>query len=265
MTQITPPPSDDDLPDEREFAALYARLPKAEPDASLDATVLAAARAMPVSRRPRWPVAFASAAVLVLAVGVAWQVREGQPGPSQQDVNGIAAEAAPTTAKSAPSKGAAMPGVGAAPSRGAAMPDVGAASAAMPSSRAPVRRLTPTASPKLTAPAAAPAPVQAPIPAPAPPVGPPDAAEADASAALSPAPPFERARPGPSGMLRQKVAAPVSADAAVPASLAPDDRVGEIRRLLGRGERAQAIRELEDLRRRYPRYDLPQDLRDLTP
>ncbi len=47
--------------------------------------------------------------------------------------------------------------------------------------------------------------------------------------------------------------------------LPPDDAVGEIRRLLGRGERAEALRQLRDLRRRHPRYDLPQDLLDLRP
>jgi len=47
--------------------------------------------------------------------------------------------------------------------------------------------------------------------------------------------------------------------------LPPDDAVGEIRRLLGRGERAEALRQLRDLRRRHPRYDLPQDLLDLHP
>jgi hypothetical protein len=57
-------------------------------------------------------------------------------------------------------------------------------------------------------------------------------------------------------MLLQKLA---------PSALGPDDRVGEIRRLLGRGDRAQALRELKDLRQRYPHYDLPQDLRDLNP
>ncbi|MGN6480003.1 MAG: hypothetical protein ACTHLF_07540, partial [Luteibacter sp.] len=72
-----PPPSDDELPDERELAALYARLPKTEPDAALDAAVLAAAtRGLPVRRRPRWPVALGSAAVLVLAVGVGWHMKQ---------------------------------------------------------------------------------------------------------------------------------------------------------------------------------------------
>jgi hypothetical protein len=48
-------------------------------------------------------------------------------------------------------------------------------------------------------------------------------------------------------------------------ALPPDDAVGEIRRLLGRGERPEALRQLRALRRRHPRYDVPQDLLDLHP
>lgn len=71
-------------------------------------------------------------------------------------------------------------------------------------------------------------------------------------------------------MLRDNMAAKVAADAAAPSAktpstLGPDDRVGEIRRLLGSGDRANALRELNELRRRYPHYELPQDLRDLNP
>ncbi len=60
----------------------------------------------------------------------------------------------------------------------------------------------------------------------------------------------------PAGKLMRKM---------TPAALGPDDRVGDIRRLLGTGDRAQAMRELSELRRRYPNYELPQDLRDLNP
>ena len=283
MTQITPPPSDDDLPDERELAALYARLPKAEPDESLDAAVLAAAtRAMPVKRRPRWPVALASAAVLVLAVGVAWQVRELPP-PATSTIPRAAAPAAvegPTTdsldvgmkesiaAKAAPtgdlSKPAASARVGADSS---AMPAQRAAShrAATPAAHAHDIRLNVSAPPSVAEPVAAPV-AQAPMapaapaapaepyapPAPPAPPEPAAAAEAEPEAAIVSAAPA----PAPSGMLMRKMA---------PAALGPDDRVGEIRRLLDRGDRAQALRELKDLRQRYPHYDLPQDLRDLNP
>jgi hypothetical protein len=91
------------------------------------------------------------------------------------------------------------------------------------------------------------------------------------SAAPAPSPQqYKAAAPAPSGILRENMAAKVAADAAAPSatppsSLGPDDRVGEIRRLLGSGNRAQALRELKDLRQRYPHYDLPQDLRDLNP
>ncbi|WP_170207550.1 hypothetical protein [Luteibacter pinisoli] len=50
---------------------------------------------------------------------------------------------------------------------------------------------------------------------------------------------------------------------AAPAPLSPDDRVGEIRRLLDQGDRAAALQKLAELRRLYPAYDIPQDLRDL--
>jgi hypothetical protein len=55
MNPQPPPPSDEDLArEERELAALYRRLPKAEPDAALDARVLADADravARPARRR----------------------------------------------------------------------------------------------------------------------------------------------------------------------------------------------------------------------
>lgn len=91
----------------------------------------------------------------------------------------------------------------------------------------------------------------APVPAPAP-----QRLDATAPAPSSLPQHDDKAAPAPSGMLMRKT---------VPTALGPDDRVGEIRRLLDRGDRAQALRELTDLRRRYPDYDLPQDLRDLNP
>jgi Meckel syndrome type 1 protein len=259
MNQITPPPSDDDLPDERELAALYARLPKVEPDASLDAAVLAeATRATPVSRRPRWPVALASAAVLVLAVGVAWQVRELHPVPSA-----MRTAAAPPASKPAP----ATPAGSAPDQRSSAY--VGAASAAKPAQRAQLHRTpAPPIAAQITA-APAPEPAAAPTPpVPAAPPSPPSPSAPQAavmSAAPAPSPQRYEAAPASSGVLRENMAAKVAADATAPNALGPDDRVGEIRRLLGSGNRAQALRELKELRRRYPHYDLPQDLRDLNP
>lgn len=54
-----------------------------------------------------------------------------------------------------------------------------------------------------------------------------------------------------------------NAEKSAEAQLGPDDRVGQIRQLLGNGQRDEALRRLRDLRKRYPHYELPQDLRDL--
>lgn len=74
--------------EESELARLYRRLPQSEPDARLDASVLAMARAAVEpqrvnalrhaktrTRRPWWLVGLSSAAGVVLAAGVAWQMR----------------------------------------------------------------------------------------------------------------------------------------------------------------------------------------------
>lgn len=82
MTTPLPPstPHDDDLPGEAELKALYGRLPPHEPGPALDAAVLrAAAQAVETKaprRRARWPVALGTAATLVLAAGLGWQMRK---------------------------------------------------------------------------------------------------------------------------------------------------------------------------------------------
>ncbi|MEO8673805.1 MAG: hypothetical protein ABI411_21050, partial [Tahibacter sp.] len=73
-----------------ELARLYRKLPQAEPDAKLDAAVLsmahralnphlvAATQQAPRRRRaPTWLVGFGTAAGVVMAAGVAWQMRAG--------------------------------------------------------------------------------------------------------------------------------------------------------------------------------------------
>lgn len=227
MNPNTPPPHDDDLPGERELAALYARLPKAEPDAALDAAVLAQAdRAVPARRRARWPVALGSAAVLVLAAGLAWQLRDSRP-----DATGTLS--APTTQRIEST--APVP---------ASAPVVLQESAPAATQPRMARRSAPARSLAPAAPAAAPAP---PIPAQA------------SGQAFAPAPKSSAvSKPAPQAF-------GVVSDRAMKTELGPDDRVGEIRQLLGRGEREEALRRLRELRERYPRYDLPQDLRDLTP
>lgn len=76
--------------EESELARLYRRLPQSEPDAKLDAAVLSLARAAVEpqrvnalrhanvrQRRPLWLVGLSSAAGVVLATGIAWQMRNG--------------------------------------------------------------------------------------------------------------------------------------------------------------------------------------------
>lgn len=78
-------PSEPLTQEERELAQLIARVgPHGEPPTALDAKILAAAHAAVAGkpqhgRKPRWPVAIGLAASMVLAVGIAWQLRPVQP------------------------------------------------------------------------------------------------------------------------------------------------------------------------------------------
>jgi Meckel syndrome type 1 protein len=64
------------LADDSRVAALYRRLPKDEPDAKLDAAILAQARAAVATRRsrPRWMPAMSAAAALVVVAGLAYRL-----------------------------------------------------------------------------------------------------------------------------------------------------------------------------------------------
>jgi len=225
MNPNTPPPSDDELPDERELAAIYGRLPKDEPDAGLDARVRALA--VPRSngrRRTRWPIALGSAAALVLAAAAAWQLRDAQAPLPVADHEAAPVEALRERAAPAPSMAPAAPAAG---------------------------------------------PLATPAPAPPPPPAPPAAITAEAAKPSAHAESRSAAKVAPQVMHTKSAPSPQADEAiagfAPVSELAPDDRVGEIRRLLGSGQRDLALRRLRDLRERYPRYDLPQDLRDLGP
>lgn len=104
MNPHTPPPPDDDAlaREERELAALYRRLPQAEPDAALDAAVLAqASRAVESRRRhalPRWAVALSSAAVLVLAAGLVWRLEFAQQQIAPMEAPAVLQQAKPDAA-----------------------------------------------------------------------------------------------------------------------------------------------------------------------
>lgn len=101
--------------EERELSQLIVRVgPHGEPPTALDAKILAAAHAAVAGKpqsghKPRWPVAIGLAASMVLAVGIAWQLRPVQPVPS------LASEAPATVAAETATQPEAEPATEAAP------------------------------------------------------------------------------------------------------------------------------------------------------
>jgi hypothetical protein len=96
--------------EERQLAAQLAKLgPHGGPSPQLDARILSAARtavqgrSVPAARRPRWPLGLGVAASVLLAVGVAWQLRPLQEVPVASEVptEAMSAPAAPEAADAA--------------------------------------------------------------------------------------------------------------------------------------------------------------------
>ena len=94
-------------PEERELAQLTGRLgPHGEPSPALDTRILAAAHAAATVEqarkpKPRWPLAMGLAASVVLAVGVAWQLRPLQQMATVSEAPAVASEAADASADAA--------------------------------------------------------------------------------------------------------------------------------------------------------------------
>lgn len=153
--------------EESELARLYRRLPQAEPDAKLDAAVLGLARAAvepqrvnalrhAKSRHPRpwWLVGLSSAAGVVLAAGIAWQMRHGldghpaanmkPPSPSTQ----AGREVIPISAIIPPIEAEATPAAPAAPPEPAPAFSDRVSGAAAAKSQPPVQRLAKPAAPQ---------------------------------------------------------------------------------------------------------------------
>lgn len=276
MNPQPPPPSDEDLArEERELAALYRRLPKAEPDAALDARVLTDADravARPARRRAQpWLVGLGSAAALVLVAGIAWRM---QP-TLQESTLPARMPSAPDTAReqSAPTDSTPrMPAPApilqdAAPPESASPAGAGAARSAAPlaeaerghatmkqdadralggarpqaidserARRAAVPREPPRPNPD-TAPLMQPAPPPAPAAAPAPTA---DSARAEAIGSAT--------RP-------EKVGAPNSIEVLVAAA----------RDALRQGDEEAARNHVHTLLRDHPQFRLPDDLAALVP
>lgn len=265
-------PDDEHLPGEDELAALYRRLPRKEPDPALDAAVLRAAaqavrgEAPAAKRRARWPVALGSAAVLVVAAGLGWRMRDmptntppavpaaatvqesmQTPVAASVTANAVAEERAVDRTASSASDAAA----GAPPPARVPAPAQRAMAAKL---RKPEAFASPP--PSVTQPAtdvqlatraysaeAAPA-MAAPSPAPQPP-----SAAAQRMAAVAPAAP-----PAGTGTTRD-------------AADTPAQELDKIRRLFATHQRDEARQRLADFHRDHPDYPLPDDLREqlLTP
>ena len=297
-------------PEERELAERLAQLGAPDgPPSSLDARILSAAhaavnaRAATTPRRTRWPVAVGAAATVVLAVGIAWQMRPLQevrveqasetadmatmraPGPSAGDDLPIAQVATAPSQPQAPAE-VSRPVPKPAPSN----PTAEAAAGAVATDSAPARERQDAL--------AAPAPAQEPpivfdsaVPVgatPAPPAPPPPpAAAANASEARKEtrAAEAQRARRDAAGSLDtvtiQTDAAREAEDAEIdafsdqsiddePPATADSPAVQQawlqrIRELVADGDLDGARASLGEFKRRYPRYALPDDLRKLAP
>ena len=288
--------------EERALAELLPRPPgRSEPSAAMDARILAAGKAdpqpQPARRQPRrnWIAPLSVAASLVLAVGLAWQLRP----PPALVVHEQAADAAFPAPDAAAVRTIEMPP--AAPSvpmptteaRPVASMRAPAAPAAKPASSPPTAAQKPNAN-------LADAGFAAPPPA-APPAPPAPVAVGEAAAAQVAAPPaIESARAAAPAMAKARASTPLressesSANTAtqsantvqraatdagtladdpgeeVPPATAdsPEVREAWLRRigeLLKQGKTEEATSSLDEFRRRYPDAVLPVELRQLEP
>lgn len=267
-------------PEEQALARRLAQLgPQAEPSPALDARVLADLRAAEAQDqatqrvRPslRWPVAFGLAASLLLAVGIAWQLRP-LPGPVAET---------PQAAPASNSVSFIEPPPGARTKESAPVPAQQAA--ATPPS--PSVRLAPPKPEAHPAPAAVAAP-----PAPEPAVTL-DSMEppAPTAAALPPPPPVSPAaqEEAPPAAARKAATEPQEDNQAFDAAAAADQAAGDepaaevppatadspevrdawlqrIRELAASGQTDAARASLREFIRRHPDAPLPDDLRALS-
>jgi hypothetical protein len=269
--------------DKGTLASLYHRLPRNEPPRRLDRTVLAdAARAVRAERAPRaqrWLVGFGSAAGLVMAAGIAWQVG----GQMESRDKAHSAE----TQTPASSRVIAVQAISErAPTPAAAEPLIQQEEKSTASAATVVKRKV------VPAVSAAPAPMRAAAPAA-------EVRKAESAEAFADAIESERSAPMPqqktttsdnavsidnaaSDRLRtnevqeKSGATPsqsVSKRAPAPSSsatlrrnmrLAPQDWLAEIVRLKREGHRQQAVENLLLFRRQYPDWALSDDLRKLS-
>jgi len=269
-----------------DLAALYRRLPKAEPPRRLDRSVLGeAARAVRgyTPRRQRWLLGVGSAAGIVLAAGIAWHV--GQDAVRREAQGEMPVQSAPVTAPRnqnyVPVQPLSEPAAKHAPPM--AQDAVGAAAPAAapppPAAAKPVPRKAEARAKDVAPPVAQPAtPPAAPPPAAATPVPEAFPAETQRQEAET-ATATGAARAGAAAesdlMAKERLddkalrtrAAPTPPSSSVELrrdmQLAPEDWLAHVRQLLHQGRRQQAIESLRLFRNAHPRHPLPDELRAL--
>ncbi len=277
--------------DRGEFGAIYDRLARAEPPRRLDRAILAeASRAALGQRAPltqRWLLGLGSAAGLVLAAGIAWQVgREVETKQSEP-----AGSAAP---KSAPREVVPVQPIGSAaapldvqpPPPAIAPPAMSRAGEREAGQRkAEAERSRRDERTELAKPAPAPRPAARPAAADAvtraaeQSMAPAAAEAVIPEAAAEPAPAFDAASSAADGLAGGSAAAsaarPKAARERMPAApstsmklranmqLAPDAWIAEIRRLADAGQLQQAIENLRLFQRMHPDWPVDEDLRRL--
>jgi hypothetical protein len=277
----------------------YREAAHPEPSPALDARILAAARqavARPVRRRAawlNWAVPLSTTAVLVLGITLLFNIQREAPEALREAVPSPASPAParresalslpPTSPPGTRAESAAQPAPAAKASRDAdAAASSGAARGAMkPTPAGPASGPVPApgALPPLapgqnaaSAPAAessaGAAPEPRPFPAPAAPAL--QAPPTPPAAGLSSQDSARMERPAPPAAAFAREAAPAFSQgmgklkAASPEREGPEQWVESIRRLLREGRTDEARKSLEELRKHYPGYGLPEDLRGLA-
>ena len=263
-----------------EVTKRYREIAREEPDAAMDAAILAASRrALRPSISRRWGAPVSIAAVLVLAFGLTLEMRHEEPGiESSVPARPAPVPEVPAGPPAAPSAAEPRPAVPAAKDSLSAVPQAVAPPAelkkervrrdASPMNRDKVEkqaeeptageREAPAAFPASPAPAAAlPSPAPAPLPAAA------QSAPAPAAPALQRAPMQDmNAAPAPAFAPRAKAtagaalrAAPARAESDSDAATRELERIAELR---AAGRDAEADKALEDFRRDHPGYRIPE-------